>query len=179
MAKNIDDFLKYDAINSSGKEPPSYTIDVIKKKMYEGNFESIDMDKCEVLYKRNTKPSRMNSDKFYFTRDNRVKSGSIICWQHEDLKEYMKRIKCPMIMIRTIGSRFVEKDNYLNDAVNIMKTHNPNFKFVEFNGKHHAHLNEPDKMAVVINEFLAKYDTKDRNLGGVQDGLILNDDKVD
>lgn len=176
MGQNIDLFLKYDAINNSGMEPPAYTIDEINKKMHETYFNSIDTDKCKILYDRNISESKTHPGKYYFTRDIRLKAGSVICWQHEDLKEYMKRVKCPMLMIRTLGNKFVDKQKYLEDTVRIMKENNKNFHYVEFQGKHHGHLNEPENMVGYITEFLDKYDKGDRNLGGEQIGLIPSGD---
>lgn len=173
MAQNIDLFLKYDDLNNSGLEPPVYTKDILGKKMNEAYFESVDIDKWEILYRRNILESKIHPGKYYFSRDIRLKAGSLICWQHEDLKEYMKRVKCPMLVIRTVGSKFVDRQKYLEDAVRIMKKSNRNFHYVEFPGKHHGHLNEPENMVGYIIEFLKKFDNGDRNLGGQQTGLIL------
>lgn len=102
-------------------------------------------------------PSATDPTKYYFTRDCRLKVGNSLGFQHEDLREFAKRIKCPLLVIRTSGDKFIEDEKYMLDIVQLLQSRHKDFKYVEVKVKHHGHLNEPEKMAGIINDFIAKY----------------------
>ena len=64
------------------------------------------------------------------------------------------RIKCFYLNIRAIQG--MEYDNPENNqkVLDVIKKSAKNFRYVEVEGKHHVHLNEPEKIAAVINEYL-------------------------
>lgn len=156
-AKNIDRFLHYDDINNAGHEPPSYPYEELRMKLHEGSYRSIDVDKTHHIFHRMIEPSAKDPTKYYFTRDCRLKVGNSLGFQHEDLREFAKRIKCPLLVIRTSGDKFIEDEKYMLDIVQLLQSRHKDFKYVEVKVKHHGHLNEPEKMAGIINDFIAKY----------------------
>lgn len=68
--------------------------------------------------------------------------------------EYASRIKCAYLNIRAVpGMKFEQPENYQKILDNI-KLGARKFEYHEVEGTHHVHLNEPEKIAPIIINFL-------------------------
>lgn len=67
---------------------------------------------------------------------------------------FAERIKCAYLNIRAVpGMEFDQPENY-HKVLDIIKKTAKKFEYHEIDGTHHVHLNEPEKVAPIINEFL-------------------------
>lgn len=139
------------------REPPSFTYEEMKEKLYQGSGESINKDKLHHILDRNITKSTQYPDKYYFSRDDRVKLYVEFLATPEYSKELAKRIKAPFLSIKGGASEFFIEDHY-EEVLETLKTNNPNFEtFILTEGTHHLHLNNADKISDVINSFIEKH----------------------
>ncbi|KAI5695203.1 hypothetical protein M8J75_012655 [Diaphorina citri] len=141
--------LRYDAIppnpgpHGSLKELQDICIDAHKGSLTE--------ESAKTLLIRGA--SRVRDDVYKFNRDLRLMSGFIHPPSFELIQVYATRIKCNYLNIRAeffTGERLEKYDLILD----IIRKSARNFKFVQETGPHHVHMNEPQRIAVTINQFL-------------------------
>ncbi|EFN69658.1 Probable serine hydrolase [Camponotus floridanus] len=147
----IDKFLKYEALTLENVPCYNYDdmIDIVEKA-YEGN---ITREGAEILMKRGMQPS-YKKGKYYFSRDPRLKVSILGMFTLDLVLEYASRIKCAYLNIRAVpGMKFEQPENYQKVLDNI-KLGARKFEYHEVKGTHHVHLNEPEKIAPIIINFL-------------------------
>lgn len=147
----IDKFLKYEALTLENVPCYNYDdmIDIVEKA-YEGN---ITREGAEILMKRGMQPS-YKKGKYYFSRDPRLKVSILGMFTLDLVLEYASRIKCAYLNIRAVpGMKVEEPENYQKVLDNI-KLGARKFEYHEVKGTHHVHLNEPEKIAPIIINFL-------------------------
>ncbi|XP_054735513.1 probable serine hydrolase [Anastrepha obliqua] len=134
-------------------EPPSYTYDQLERVLFEGSQRSVDIDKCKHLLDRNIAKSRKFPEKYYFSRDSRLKYyNRLITWPALDL-ELARRIKnVPYMVIKATKSNYMGEDS--KEIIEILRQNNPHFEYHEIDGTHHVHLNNARECATVINPFI-------------------------
>lgn len=147
----IDKFLKYEALTLENVPCYEYDdmIDIVEKA-YEGG---ITREGAEILMKRGMQPS-YTKGKYYFSRDPRLKVSILGMFTLDLVLEYASRIKCAYLNIRAVpGMKFEQPENYQKILDNI-KLGARKFEYHEVEGTHHVHLNEPEKIAPIIINFL-------------------------
>lgn len=159
--KIIDHFFrshtyKVLALNENSN-PPEYTYEEIAQRIRDGSKNSIDLDKAKYLIERGTKQSTISSNKFYFSRDIRVKYFQLYFLEQSIGLEYIKRIKAPYLFIKGDDRDFSEPQANIFEGVDVFRQCNKQFEMLQVNGTHHLHLNTPDKIAGTISKFLQKY----------------------
>ncbi|XP_018303202.1 probable serine hydrolase [Mycetomoellerius zeteki] len=147
----IDRFLKYELLTLDNV--PSYEYDEMLKiveKAYDG---SITKEGAEILMKRGMQPA-YKKDKYYFSRDPRLKVSLLGLLSLDLILEYASQIKCAYLNIRAIpGMKLEQPENY-QKILDIIKVGARKFEYHEVTGTHHVHLNEPEKIAPIIKNFL-------------------------
>jgi len=68
--------------------------------------------------------------------------------------EYASRIKCAYLNIRAIPGFKFEQPEIYQKILDVIKIGARKFEYHEVKGTHHVHLNEPEKIAPIINNFL-------------------------
>lgn len=157
MSEGIDELLKYDELARSDKEPPSYTLENIKKAIVVQSEGSINFEFADIPFRRSLAPSKHDPNKFYFTRDPRIKCRLIFNWPQEDMEFYMKFIKSPMLLLKATKSGYFESKENFYQLWDVLKKENHNASLHYIEGTHHVHLNEPEKVEGLVNEFLLNY----------------------
>ncbi|XP_055911561.1 probable serine hydrolase [Eupeodes corollae] len=143
-------------INLGDTKPPCYELDELVERLHKGTGQSISKECCKFILQRNSLPSKDEPNKFYFSRDGRLKSMMFYVFPHDVVVEMAQRIKCPHLFIKAKnGPKFGMKEDY-EEVLNILKQ-NPAFEKHDVMGTHHVHLNEPQKIANIVNPFINKY----------------------
>ncbi|XP_018326123.1 probable serine hydrolase [Agrilus planipennis] len=159
----IDKFLFYDEANCSNKEPPSYPYENLEKILHKGSGESVDLDKCKYLIARNVKQSKVDTSKYYFTRDPRVKCQFFMAWFYKKLVKDGSKFKNPAMEIEAVYDFRENWNPFLyNEIMDIFKENNENFQLYKFKGTHHFHLNNSAKVSEILNPFIEKYFSGDQ-----------------
>lgn len=153
---SIEDFLKYDELNSSDQEPPSYSVDEMEKLLHQATRKSIDLSHCKYILERNIQPSKKNPGKFYFARDARLKVGALLSWTKEDVLHAAKTINFPLCVTMSDKSPFKRHSALAMECVEIIKN-NGHAEFYVIEGTHHVHLNNPQAISDLISPFILKH----------------------
>lgn len=154
-AQAIDSFLKYNSLNQL--EPPSYPLDVLVNMWHEGSRKSVALDKCKYLLKRNTAPSTVDPDKYYLTRDSRLKTCALYNIPQEEAVESGRRLTMPVLAIKASDMPYVGKKEDFMEVFDVVKDTSSDFRFHIIEGSHHVHLNHPERVQGIVTEFLNKH----------------------
>ncbi|XP_050310302.1 probable serine hydrolase [Anthonomus grandis grandis] len=177
MAKSIDQFLKSNDYVSSGKEPPSYTLEEIKQKVHIPNKGSVALEYANCLIERNIAPSKLFPGKYYFTRDPRLKSGELLSFSQNELVEQAQHITCPIFISKCKEGSYYEVKNNFYEVLDVLKRSSSDCDFHYVEGTHHVHLNAPDEVAGLLNKFILRHNTEDRTIGGLKDEMVVREDQ--
>ncbi|XP_011496671.1 PREDICTED: probable serine hydrolase isoform X2 [Ceratosolen solmsi marchali] len=147
----VDKFLKYE--NLMAYNVPCYEYSVMIDIVHNAYKGSITRKSAEILMKRGMQPA-IASGKYYFSRDPRLKVALLGMLSLDLAIAYASQIKCAYLNIRAVpGMIFDEPENY-QKVLEIIKINSRRFEYHEVEGTHHVHLNNPEKVAPIINEFL-------------------------
>ncbi|XP_026477010.1 probable serine hydrolase [Ctenocephalides felis] len=154
--KKIQDFVKFDKYNLKDSEPPCYTIEEMIERWHKGTNKSVDKEFCHHLLERSIAPSSSDPEKFYFTRDKRLASMIFAGLNQEIIIALAKNINMPYMAVKAINSPYYEDKKYYYEVLEVLKQ-NLLFEHHYVEGTHHVHLNEPEKLQTIINDFIIKY----------------------
>uniref|UniRef100_A0A034V5K8 Putative serine hydrolase n=1 Tax=Bactrocera dorsalis TaxID=27457 RepID=A0A034V5K8_BACDO len=145
--------------DTSNEEPPSYTFAECERRLYEASGRSILLENCKYILERNISKSRKFADRYYFSRDTRLKY--IMDQQSVEAlgKAMAMRIcaaKLPYMVLRGGASSNIGQDSL--KIIGWLIEDNPNFEtHLIADGLHHFHLNQPETTANLIIPFLKRY----------------------
>lgn len=138
------------------QEPPSYTWDEMLKVWHLGTRKSVALENVHHLMKRGAKQSQQDPNKYYFSRDPRLK---YILFNPED-KKFVEaialRLKCPTLYIKAIDSPYAS-DGFSVVMRELVEKNCSNFESHFIPGTHHVHLNNPEVVLPHIMNFLQKH----------------------
>ncbi|CAG4981254.1 unnamed protein product [Parnassius apollo] len=137
-------------------EPPSYTIEEMTKIWHMGTMQSVALESVKYLLKRGTKPSSRDPNKYYFSRDSRLKHTLFNPEDKKFVEALVKRLSCPSLYVKGLDSPFAS-DEFSVEMRELIRKNNPKFDCHFVPGTHHVHLNDPEKIANLILPFYQKY----------------------
>lgn len=70
-------------------------------------------------------------------------------------KAYAEQITCPYLNIRAVQGLKLDLPGHYDEILDIIKENSKKFEYQTVEGSHHVHLNEPEKVAPIINKFLS------------------------
>ncbi len=154
--KALPKSMKADVRNREPQEPPSYEFNELLIKIKSGLFIEICEEAAPYVLERSVMPSANQPNKYYFTRDSRLKSLPVPMMAHDMATMYAKQITSPYCFLRSSVVPNFESEEFYNEIVEIMRR-NPKFEMHSVGGNHHVHLNEPDKVSGLIATFIDKH----------------------
>ncbi|XP_023309208.2 probable serine hydrolase [Lucilia cuprina] len=135
------------------EEPPSYSYEELKEKLYLGSNKSIEKENCKYLLNRSINASLMNPGKYYFSRDGRIKYYHEFNPTLELIQIMTKRLK----NVNHLVIKFNKSDYIENFMLDLVRRNHLNMEFNEAEGTHHAHLNNPTEVAAKIVPFILRF----------------------
>jgi len=156
METRLDEFLREDERNRSKNEPPSYTYDELIERVYIGTFHSVNKEHCKHLMARNIGKSEKYPDKYFFCRDRRLKFYNYAIGSQELCVEMANRITCPYLFIKAAQSSYFEDKKYYDEVLDVL-VKKSNFEYLEVNGSHHVHINDPEAIIAPVNNFIQRF----------------------
>lgn len=134
-------------------EPPSYTYETIIQKMYSSKQFPMAKESIPFLLYRGVKPSKSDPNKYYFTRDSRLRQYAMLI-PIDVYEDVAKPIVAPFCFIKARHS-FVDESQYARIYENMSQ--NPHFELHRVDGGHHVHLDNPMNVGEIISKFINKY----------------------
>lgn len=154
----LNDIYKADSRNITGSEPPSYSYEKVGEKLLNGTFSSYTKETLPYLLLRGMKESKSNPNKYFFTRDSRLKTrAGFVVQQKEANFEMASQVIAPYCYIKALKSPYNFKWDYMDEMLRTMKDSNPKFELHGVDGDHHVHLTEPEKVSSIISRFIENY----------------------
>ncbi|XP_017016144.2 probable serine hydrolase [Drosophila takahashii] len=135
-------------------EPPSYTHDQLGKVLAKGSYNSVSPKLAKHLLHRQLTKSKLYPERFYFSRDIRVKYYHYMDIDDGLGAEMARQIrKKPYLIIKGSLSPYLSPRS--NEAISILAQDNPHFEFYEVEGgTHHLHLHAAEECASYIVPFI-------------------------
>ncbi|XP_008548815.1 probable serine hydrolase isoform X4 [Microplitis demolitor] len=148
---NVDKYLKYE--QHTNDSAPVYDYAEMVDIVMDAYAGSITRESAQVLMRRGTQPAAIPG-KHVFSRDPRLKVSLLGMLSMDLTSEYARQIKCRYLNIRAKpGLKFDHPEHY-QEILDIIKNNAEKFEYHEVEGSHHVHLNEPEKVAPIIKNFL-------------------------
>ncbi|XP_037952025.1 probable serine hydrolase [Teleopsis dalmanni] len=143
-------------ITSNRNEPKSYDFKTLENMIHEGSDRSVNIENCKYLLNRSITKSQISPDKYYFSRDKRIKYCRPFLANSELTLELNKRIQnIPYFVIKGLKSSFLNEDS--NEVLKILRENNPHFEYYEIDGTHHLHMNNAEEVSKYLNPFLNRH----------------------
>lgn len=152
----VKGFMLADERNRHGTDPPTYPYDELVEKLSEATYNSVTREAAPFLLDRGIRKSSLNPDRYYYTRDSRVKFLNYTTVSQEVCLEMASRIKCPYFFIKATNSPYYEDKKYFEETIAVLEK-NPDFLLQFVDGTHHVHLTEPTKISGMLTEFINKF----------------------
>lgn len=155
---SIDRFLKYESLTDAAM--PCYTKEEMVDLVVDGYQGGITRESAEILMIRGMSPvppgkkNIMQKDGYLFSRDVRLKVAGLGLIPLDVTLEFASKIKCEYMNIKADPGMFFE---FYTTVLDKIKSSASRYEYKEVKGTHHVHLNEPEKVAPIVFEFLKSY----------------------
>lgn len=156
LANTDGSMLRADLQNQENSEPPNYEYEELIDRLTQSMDMSVTREAAPYMLKRGIKPAKHNSDRYYFSRDNRSKITNTILLSKEMFVELAKQITCPYLFVKATQSKSENGKNFIA-IVEMLKKENAQFELFMAPGNHHVHLTNPTVISEQITNFLNKY----------------------
>ncbi|XP_076233478.1 putative serine hydrolase isoform X2 [Calliopsis andreniformis] len=150
----IDKFLEYDALKP--ETVPTYTYEDVLKIVENAYGDAINKEGLKILVKRGTRQYG-NSGKYSFTRDPRLKSSALGLLSVDLIHTFASQIRCGYLNIQATKGYVTDQPEVYESTLEIIKKHTSRFEYHLVEGTHYVHLNNPEKIAPIINKFISTY----------------------
>jgi len=124
----------------------------------------ITQEAVETLMKRGL--FKVGEDEYTWSADLRLRIPTAFNMTEDMTEEFNSKVQCPHLLIKSDKGPKYMSDEVYDRLLKVFRKNNPNFVYREVEGGHHLHLNTPEIVAPLVNEFL---DKKFEPLYGVED----------
>lgn len=145
----VHKFLKYDALPPN--PGPHGSLKELQDICITAHSGSLTEESAQTLMIRGA--SKLRNDIYKFNRDIRLMTGFLNPPSFDLVQQYAKNIKCNYLNIRALFFKGEVVKKY-DQLLNIIEKNARKFQFVQEDGPHHIHMNNPKSMALKINQFL-------------------------
>ncbi|CAM1327518.1 SERHL2 (predicted) [Pycnogonum litorale] len=135
------------------QQSPVYSRQEALDRLLKSSVSELTEETAKILLKRGVKPSSKDGSGVEYTRDLRLRVPSIVSYSAEQHKEYLKRLQCPLLVIKASDFDGWEDQSLINATVAMYRRNCKYFKYLEVPGGHHFHLNHPHLINDAVNEF--------------------------
>ena len=143
-------------LENSLKEPPTYSYQQLEEVLYNGSWKSVEKENSKYLLNRSIEKSQLYPNKYYFSRDGRVKLCVGLPGEQGLGMEIAKRIKnLPYMILRSNKKSVMDAKD--EEIINILRINNTHFEYHHLNGTHHLHLNDAEEVAAILTPFILRY----------------------
>ncbi|CAG0917945.1 unnamed protein product [Notodromas monacha] len=155
LRKSVEAFLKWEyLLHDKEVISPVYSREEAKDRMLKA-APSLTPESAEVLMSRGLRPAVTPDGRegFVFRRDPRLKIQSMFNLSHAQLNAFLERIECPLLLIKGTHGPKYEGQTIHEEVLAFFEEKISDFTYVEVEGNHHVHLNNPSGVADELNKF--------------------------
>jgi len=104
---------------------------------------------------------RVDEDRWAFRRDLRMRCPTFHRFDHTTSINFLSDITCHNLLIKAKSApTFGGTGEVVKKTLELYKQKCASFQYVEVEGNHFVHLNEPEKISNLINKFLLQSTSK-------------------
>lgn len=137
--------------------PPCFTLAELVERMVKGTRGSVTAETAPLLLERSIRPSPDDNDKFYFSRDGRLKAINYIALDNDLTLEMARAIRVPYLFVKASQAPYFESKQRFEETVAVMQSTNPLFRLVRVDGKHHILLTDPTAISEEIGAWVRQH----------------------
>lgn len=152
---SIDKFLKYE--NLPITKMPCYEYEEMIDIVVDAYAGSVDRDGAKTLMIRGmgSAPKSINDKGFHFVRDLRLKVSALGMFSMDQVISYAEQIKCDVLNIRALPGMVFDNVEVYPKILEHTRKNARSLRYEEVQGTHHIHLNTPDRICKLVDEFLS------------------------
>jgi pimeloyl-ACP methyl ester carboxylesterase len=156
-ARHVSQYFNFE-MEMHRSRKPTYTKDEALARLLKA-VPSLTANSGMILLDRGLQPVDEETDgerRYSYRRDIRVSFTSAMHMSFEQQKPFLSRISCPMLLVKATDSPKYEGEEMFDAARKLFEETNTRFEYVEVHGGHHVHINHPERVASLINDFLLR-----------------------
>ena len=171
LAAGIKKILEFE---ESQKLVPKYSYEESLQRFLKGRNYQLTENSARVLLKRGLKIVDQSEDGeslYQFSRDIKVTLPSMMSFGPEQVMAFAQNVSCHLRLFTFKDNQWAALEagdkewhqKMMEMRKEICEVYGKNcqsFKWIEQDGRHHAHLDNPEKMAAEVNTFLMVEDSK-------------------
>lgn len=156
----VQSLFDVEEILAKSPQPEASSYDELLSRIMKARDGVVAKKGCEVLLKRGAVPVPGKEGKFRFSHDLKLKvAPGMGLMTRDQFTEFCAAVQAPTCAIKAGENDHFSKEasSDFQKAMEEGKKRNPAWK-VDFHvadGNHHVHLNDPDKIAPLVNQFLS------------------------
>lgn len=154
IKKTLEKTLEYEKYTN---EPPCYTYDELLTLFHKGRKERLSLESCKVLLSRGIAESKISRGRYYLSRDIMLKLDALGQFSVDYWNKLATKIKAKTLIIEGSCGLYRRggplRNIFLSQLDSISRTAEK-FQHVILEGGHHVHLDDPKKVAPLINNFI-------------------------
>ena len=150
LGEHLDHFLNLGSMDPNSK--PSYTYEEAVQHLHSSISKWATKEGCEILSRRGT--VRKPDGRYYFSRDIRLKSLFGDSYSHEYALQFASNLQCKILYIKAVEGLSVLKPQELDEFLDAIKKSCVLCEYHTVEGRHHVHLDFPERVAPLISDFL-------------------------
>lgn len=144
-------------------EPPLYTVRELVNRTVSGSKGSVRPERTIYLIRRTIKQSNVQPDKYYYLNDIRTQQLGKMIFSEKFCLELVNKMKnIPHLFLKTNYYRF-EGQASSSKFIECLKRKNKHFVWHNVRGTHHVHLNQPERVSILISKFLQEFKNKPKS----------------
>lgn len=148
--KRLDQFLHLESLDPNSA--PSYTYEEAVQVLYRKIEKWATKEGCEILTRRGT--IKKPDGRYYFSRDARLKVNVGLNFSHQYVLQLAANIKCNVLNIKALQGIALDKPEEEEECLDVLKKSAALYEYHAVEGRHHVHLDFPERVALIISNFL-------------------------
>lgn len=150
QGEHLDKFLHLESLDPNST--PTYTYEEAVQHLHSSINKWATKEGCEILTRRGT--IRKPDGRYYFSRDVRLKVNFDLAYSREYINQFASNVRCKILYIKANPGLSLHKPDELNDFLDVVKKSAVSYEYHTVEGKHHVHLDFPERVAPLISNFL-------------------------
>lgn len=151
--KGIDEFLKRDM--QKHDTAPTHTYEELVDMIKKSPISPVSEVAAKVLVERGA--MKCENGKFRWTRDPKLKGLPLSGWAERDIFKFCEEIKTNVLCIKAESSSYFSKKEFFDECWSIIKRVAKTSDLRYTCGGHDFHLEHPEIVAPILDDFFTKY----------------------
>jgi pimeloyl-ACP methyl ester carboxylesterase len=150
QGERLDDFLHLELMDPNSK--PSHTYEEAVQRLHSSRSKWATKEGCEILTRRGT--IRKPDGRYCFSRDVRLKVNLNMAYSDEYLHRFVSNVQCKILYIKANEGYSLLNPEFQDEYLDEVKKSAALYEFHTVEGRHHVHLDFPERVAPLISNFL-------------------------